>query len=166
MIIDICSQAQAEEYASTAGRRVSVISITSTEEQSVDFRNSPCVDSVLHLKLNDLTEEYDEEGIPYGRPLPEQRDLDGLKAFADKLETERLIIHCWEGVSRSSAVAAGIYEYRGCVDTLRTTQCFVPNRRIYALVCRELGIHPGNLCYESIPCKGFSQLIHQGGGRK
>jgi len=138
MIIEVCSQAKATELAAAASVKTSIISITSLGEPDVSFGNNPAIVSVLHLRFNDLTEEYDEEGIPYGRPLPEQKDLEGLKAFVDDLACEHLIIHCWEGTSRSAAVAAAVSEYLGLRDQLRTSQPFAPNPLVYALARREL----------------------------
>ncbi len=143
MIIEICSRDAALERAAGARESTSVVSITSTDEPNVAFPANDSVNAILRLKFNDLTEEYDEEGIPYGRPLPEERDFSGLRAFAETLDCERLIVHCWEGASRSAAVAAAIFEYRGGSDVLATGVRFAPNPRVYALACRALGIRPG-----------------------
>lgn len=140
MIIEICSRTRAVELAATVREKTSVISITSKEDKDVIFPGNPNILSVLHLKFNDLTEEYDEDGIPYGRPLPKQEDLAGLKAFADGLQCDRLIVHCWEGTSRSAAVAKAVYKYRGCSDEIRTRQTVSPNPLVYGFACRELGI--------------------------
>ena len=39
------------------------------------------IQEILHLKCNDLEEEYDEEGIPYGRPLPKPEDFSVISAL-------------------------------------------------------------------------------------
>lgn len=137
MTIWVCSREKAVELAGNARSRTAVISITSKEEKNVFF---PDTVSVLHLKFNDLTEEYDEEGIPYGRPLPEQKDFEGLKEFVRGLECECLIVHCHEGRSRSAAVAKAVCEFRGRKDELRFDSMPLPNPLVYALACRELGI--------------------------
>lgn len=92
------------------------------------------------MKFNDLTDEYDEEGIPYGRPLPQMEDFAGLKSFVEKLTCEILIVHCFEGKSRSAAVAVAISEFRGRKDDLRIRKDALPNSRVYDLACGELGI--------------------------
>ena len=140
MIIEICSQTMAAQLVKAARIKTSVISITSEGDRDVVFPENPNIVSVLHLKFNDLTEEYDEEGIPYGRPLPGQEDLTGLKTFTAGLDCDQLIVHCWEGTSRSAAVAKAVWEYRGCKDTVHTWQTVSPNPLVYALACRELGI--------------------------
>ena len=140
MIIEILGQRQAVEYAEHTGARTSVISITSKGDSDVVFPENPNIAGVLHLKLNDLTEEYDEEGIPYGRSLPRQEDLAGLKEFVTGLACEVLIVHCWEGRSRSAAVASAVYEFRGRRDELCGAREASPNPLVYALACRELGI--------------------------
>jgi len=139
MVITVCSQAEALELVKRVRKETAVISITSLEEDDVVFPENSYITSVLRLKFNDLTEEYDEEGIPYGRPLPKQEDFNGLKKFVTGLSREDLIIHCWEGTSRSAAVAKAIYESRGSRDVLQTREKYAPNPLVYILACRELG---------------------------
>ncbi len=160
MRIEICSRAEAAALIEAAQAPASVLSITSTDEADAVLPCNPNVETILRLKLNDLTEAYDEEGIPYGRPLPALSDLSGLKAFVSGLRSECLIVHCWEGVSRSAAVAAAICEARGFRDTLRTRQRFSPNPLIYSLACRALGIAEGDLCYTFDPNDPF-RLVKQ-----
>ena len=140
MIIEICSRDMALNLAGSAWTKTSVISITSKGDRDVVFPENPNILSVLHLKINDLTSEFDEEGIPYGRPLPRQEDLAGLKEFVSGLQCESLIVHCHEGTSRSAAVAKAVYEFRGCKDVLPMHQKVSPNPLVYQLACRELGI--------------------------
>lgn len=140
MTIEICSQTEALALAAAAQEKTAIISITSTGNEALTFPGNPNIEGILHLSFNDLVAEYDEGGFPYGRPLPQQEDLQGLKTFVDGLTCERLIVHCWEGTSRSAAVAAAIHAYRGKKDTLRTRQPFVPNPLVYVLACRELNI--------------------------
>lgn len=138
MIIEVCSRSGALKLAAAAQVSTSVISITSTEEDDLEFSGNTNIRSVLHLKFNDLTEEYDEYGMPYGRPLPKQKDFDGLRDFVTALDCDCLIVHCWEGVSRSAAVAQAIYEFRGRTDTVRAEQPGRPNPLVYTLARREL----------------------------
>ena len=138
MTIYVCSQARAIELVKEAKKKTSVISITSKEERQVTFPANTNMVSVLHLKFNDLMEEYDEEGIPYGRPLPLQEDFTGLKEFVDNLQCECLIVHCWEGTSRSAAVAKATYEYRGYRDNIHLQKDVSPNPLVYVLAKREL----------------------------
>lgn len=138
MIIEVCSRSGALKLAAAAQVSTSVISITSTEEDDLEFPGNTNIRSVLHLKFNDLTEEYDEYGMPYGRPLPKQKDFDSLRDFVTALDCDRLIVHCWEGVSRSAAVAQAIYEYRGKADTVCAEQPGRPNPLVYTLARREL----------------------------
>ena len=140
MIIEVCSQAEALALAAETETRTAVISITSTGDEAPAFPDNPNIEGILRLSFNDLVAEYDEEGLPYGRPLPKPADLEGLRAFVDRLSCERLMVHCWEGASRSAAVAAAIHAYRGKRDVLRTGDRFAPNPLVYALACRELGI--------------------------
>ena len=138
MIIQICSQAEAIALAGSIPMKTSIISITSKEDGDVLFPDNSNIDAVLNLKLNDLTQDVDEEGIPYGRPLPKAEDLTGLKAFVEGLSCDCLIVHCWEGVSRSAAVAKAIYEFRGKTDVLRADRALLPNPLVYTLARWEL----------------------------
>lgn len=145
MIIEICSQKKTLEEVTNLqeGELISIISIVSSDERDVEFSRNENLCGVLHLKFNDLEKEYDEEGIPYGRPLPKSKDLKGLKEFAAQLDCDRLIVHCYEGTSRSAAVASAVWRFRGSADITLTHQRFAPNRLVYTLACRELGITPG-----------------------
>lgn len=142
MIIEVCGRDAALLRAAEATAPTAVISITSTDEPEVAFPANQNVTSILRLRFNDLTAAYDDEGIPYGRPLPEPADFDGLRAFVDALDCQRLIVHCWEGVSRSAAVALAVRTYRGGGDALSACGPLRPNPRVHALACRALGIRP------------------------
>ena len=140
MIIQICGQAEAVRLASEARTGTSIISITSKEDGDVVFPDNPNILSVLRLKFNDLYREYDDEGFPYGRPLPASEDFEGLRDFVEGLACDELIVHCWEGASRSAAVAKAVYEFRGKTDELKADREISPNPLVYALACGELGI--------------------------
>lgn len=144
MTIEACSRDAAISLVAAAVEKTAVISITSKDEPDVLFPANKAIEEILRLKFNDLTEAYDEEGIPYGRPLPGQKDFLGLRAFVDRIQCSRLIVHCWEGVSRSAAVALAIHQYRSGGDNLKTSERISPNPLVYALACRELGIRPVN----------------------
>ena len=139
MVIEICSQERAVEKAAEARENMAIISITSTDDPDVVFAENANAGPILHLKLNDLVQEYDEEGIPYGRPLPTPEDLSGLKEFVAGLACSRLLIHCWEGTSRSAALAEAIFEHRGRRDIILTHQAFEPNPLVAALARQALG---------------------------
>lgn len=162
MIIEICGREMAMGLVEGAVDRTSVISIVSMDDPDVAFPANEYVTSILRLRFNDLTEACDDEGIPYGRPLPEQADFEGLKAFVDALDGEWLIVHCWEGASRSAAVATAIFEARGGVDRLKTHGRYAPNPRVYALACRELGIPLRGLNYTAVPNDAGSWTMMKG----
>lgn len=152
MVIEICSQKIAQERAASLQEDTAIISIVSLDEKDVAFSDSDKISGVLRLRFNDLKEEYDEDGLPYGRPLPRSKDFDGLRRFVEDLHCDRLLIHCWEGTSRSAAVASAVYEFRGRRDTLLTHSRFNPNPLVYILACGELGIQRG-----SLRCKAISE---------
>ena len=151
MRIEIASRADALAFIRTTAEKTAVVSITSTDEPDAVFPDCPNLTAILRIRCNDITDAYDEDGIPYGRPVPKPEDFSGLRAFVSGLCCERLIVHCWEGVSRSAAVAAAICEFRGGRDELRTRQRFSPNPLVYALACSALGIPEGDLMYRKNP---------------
>ena len=153
MIIEICSQKIAQERVASLQEDTAIISIVSLDEKDAAFSDNDRIIDVLRLKFNDLKEEYDEDGIPYGRPLPRSGDFNGLRSFVDNLYCERLLIHCWEGSSRSAAVAAAVYEYRGKKDMMLTHSRFNPNPLVYILACSELGIQRGRLRFKAVTVK-------------
>lgn len=161
MMIEICGQAAAVRLAREAKDSIALISITATEDAHVDFPQNEHIVAILRLRLNDLTEAFDEEGIPYGRPLPELADLDGLKAFVSALDCDRLIVHCWEGASRSAAVATAVFELRGGVDVLKTHGTYAPNPRVYRLACQELGIPLRGLDHQPVPDGGGAWTLER-----
>ena len=140
MIIEICSRKRAVELAGQTRVKTSIISIVSREDEDVVFPDNPNILSVLHLIFNDLTDEYDEEGIPYGRPLPKPEDFSGLKEYAAGLACDLLIVHCWEGKTRSAAVAKAVCRFMGLSCDLCSKEELSLNPLVYALACRELGI--------------------------
>lgn len=150
MIIEICSQERAEKEAAMPDSEMEIISITSTDQEDVKFAPEFPENKILRLKFNDLQSEYDEDGVPYGRPVPKPEDFAGLKDFLDRLDCERLLIHCWEGESRSAAVAAAVYEYRAYVDHMYTYQRFIPNQLVYARACHELQMLKKDLRYTMV----------------
>ena len=77
MIIEICSQKSAQERAASLQEDTAIISIVSLDEKDVPFSDNDRIIDVLRLKFNDLKAECDEDGIPYGRPLPRSGDFNG-----------------------------------------------------------------------------------------
>lgn len=142
MVIQVCSQKEALALASEVSEKMAIISIVSTEDADLSFPANPSVEAILHLKFNDLVSEADEDGFPYGRPLPQFSDFSGLKDFVDSLTCDRLIVHCWEGASRSAAVAQAVYDVRGRRDAFQPGPVFRPNPLVYGLVCQALEIRP------------------------
>ena len=126
MIIEICSQKSAIEQAPHIQDNTSIISIVSSDERDVIFCQNDKIGGILHLKFNDLKAEYDDEGIPYGRPLPRSKDLAGLRQFVEGLQCDRLL-------------------------TMLIHNRFAPNPLVYRLACSELGIHRSDMRYRMIP---------------
>ena len=142
MVIQVCSQKEALSLASEVSEKTAIISIVSAGDEDLSFPANPAVEAILHLKFNDLVTEVDEDGFPYGRPLPQLSDFSGLKDFVDNLTCDRLIVHCWEGASRSAAVAQAICDARGRREAFQPGPVFRPNPLVYSLACQALEIMP------------------------
>lgn len=95
--------------------------------------------AVLRLNFNDIDRPYEDLE-------PKQGDFVGLKAFIDTFkdnsDIEDIIIHCAAGISRSSATAAAICRYLNLdeMNIIWKNTSYVPNKLVYKLALRELGI--------------------------
>lgn len=99
--------------------------------------------AVLRLNFNDIDR-------PYQDLEPKQEHFVGLKAFIDifkdNTEIEEIIVHCAAGISRSSATAAAISRYLNLdeINTIWKSTNYVPNKLVYRLALKELGIDISN----------------------
>lgn len=112
MRITVLSRAQAEEYE--PGDNEACISISCPVDGPA--RLSPHFKAVLRLWFDDVDGRVlaawgDDGGIVY---FNEQMAEDIL-AFADEHRDKDLVVHCWAGISRSTAVALSLMETEGPV---------------------------------------------------
>jgi predicted protein tyrosine phosphatase len=83
------------------------ISITDPEGEAAPL--SPAFAAVLRLAFNDIT----ERGVP-ADVLFSVADAQKITAFLDDWpRVERVVVHCFAGVSRSPGVALGLSDLRG-----------------------------------------------------
>jgi predicted protein tyrosine phosphatase len=106
-----------------------------------------------------------------GEILPEMADIEAILEFAGRWDQARpMVIHCYAGVSRSTACAylvacalrPGRCEHEWARGIRAASPTAWPNRRLVALADQRLGrrgrmieaieaIGPGEPCYEGIP---------------
>lgn len=132
MKILVMSEMAAVEYVKQTKQNISIISITSTLEDDVVFKHNGTLKSIFRMKFNDILSTID------GFDAPKQSDFNGLKKFVDNLDCEVLIIHCFAGVSRSSAVAAAVMDYLKMEHNLFNSNEYEPNILVYKLAKNEL----------------------------
>jgi predicted protein tyrosine phosphatase len=103
-------------------------------------------DSVLRLSFYDLVEPLWIEGRWLGR-LPRASDARRVLRFFERSRgwTDGWTIHCWAGISRSTAVALGLLfllhgdEGLAAAELRRMRPQALPNLRLVGLFDRELG---------------------------
>ena len=132
MKILVMSEMAAVEYVKNTKEYISIISITSTLEDDVIFEHNRTVKGIFRMKFNDVLSTDD------GFDAPKQSDFNGLKKFIDNLNCNILVIHCFAGVSRSSAVAAAVMDYLKIEHDLFNNNEYEPNTLVYKLAKKEL----------------------------
>lgn len=120
------------------GRLVTLIS----EGFSVETPRGVQPDAHLRLVMHDI------ESPRLGLRLPSQSDVDELLGFVETWDkTEPILIHCWAGISRSTAAAYIVQcalnptaDERVLANDLRAAAPTAsPNRRLIELADRRLG---------------------------
>ena len=99
-------------------------------------------DQRLYLPINDIDEPIE------GLTAPDEATVDAILAFAERWdEAQPMVVHCWAGISRSTATAFVI----ACARNPQTPEAEIaralraasptayPNRRIVALADANLG---------------------------
>ena len=116
----------------------------------------------LRLGVNDIVEPVE------GRICPDEPLMDRLLAFGDGWEGDRpLLVHCWAGVSRSTATAFVLACQRNpaapeltIARALRgASRAAHPNRRIVALADARLG-RQGRMV-EAIAAIGPGEMVEE-----
>ena len=102
--------------------------------------------SILELRFYDA-EEIEQLGAQTIKRIPERRDVKGVIEFfrMTAMEATGYTLHCWQGISRSPAVALGLlYLLTGSEDEAayhlkRVRPDARPHRRIVRLFDEQLG---------------------------
>ncbi len=164
MQINVCSLSRLETTVAATGARQILTLINAGTK--VVRPASVAQDRHLFLSMNDIVEIAEE-----GQILPGEDHLSQLLAFVRAWDQRTpLVVHCYAGVSRSTAAAftaacalnPSLDEYELAQTIRRLSPTATPNRRIVALADTRLGregrmlaavdaIGRGEDCFEGVP---------------
>ena len=141
--IDVLSRVKAIEYSYKKDIPDSIIiSISEPYSKCPYFdKNNEHIKDVLPLFFDDILEE-ESKHFPDLTPM-NMSHVEAIKAFLDKhKETDyTLIVHCYAGISRSSATAAACALYLGLSDDFVWDSCyFCPNEFVFKLLNEGLNL--------------------------
>lgn|SRR5574341_177176 len=147
--IFILSRLEAERFdpASVAVIPCGMISITEPHEVPPKFNlTASKYEFILRYIFHDITANsaWDMGGDIYkAMTLDQAYDLVALlKAYEESIST--LVVHCAAGISRSSAVALAIAEWKGLshiVQEIHTSMRYFPNGHVLRMMRLALGTH-------------------------
>jgi len=163
MRIHVCPLSKLEATVSMSGARRVVTLINAATE--VRRPATVAIEDHLFLGMSDIVEPLD------GHILPGEDHLDQLLAFAHSWDRAApIVIHCWAGVSRSTAAAYAVAcalspgrdEMEAALALRAASPTATPNLRIVALADERLGrggrmvaairsIGRGEDCFEGTP---------------
>lgn len=99
--LSVCGQLDLPKIAKRDPNFWNVISIREPARPSVDSRGFKLIHKVTVYDA-DTRDERHFEGTT---GIPRREHLEGIFRFADSVGGEPILVHCWAGVSRSTAVA-------------------------------------------------------------
>lgn len=148
--IKVLSRIKAMEYSFQPNIPDSlIISISEPHSKvpSFDLKNEHVKD-VLPLFFDDITEE--EYKVAPDLKLMHPFHVEAIKEFLDKYKDTdyTLIVHCYAGISRSSAVAAACALYLGLSDNfIWDDYYYSPNTYVFTLMNEQLklGLTPEDI---------------------
>lgn len=143
--IQVLSRIKAIEYSYKSNIPDSIIiSISEPYSKCPSFdKRNPHIKEVLPLFFDDIIKE-EAEHFPDLTPM-NKNHAEQIKSFLDKHKHSNytLIIHCFAGISRSSATAAASALYLNLSDDfIWDSPCYTPNLFVFELLNEilELGI--------------------------
>lgn len=117
-----------------------IISINDTGHNTLLHKNSKIKD-VLSLEFDDIT--LKEHGVKDGLKLFKKSHAIKIKEFVDKYKNDinTIVVHCTAGIARSGSVGCCLARYlNGEDDYLLKTGKYIPNQRVYFVLCEVLGL--------------------------
>ncbi len=134
MIFDVMSEKEAIMFTKDEDILPSVIiSICNPYDEDIVFHHNEKIKGVLHLKFLD-TELDRDDAIQKTHAIQ-------IAEFVNKYyaEVDSIVVHCVEGISRSSGVVAALIEhYDGNGQAIWSSNHYEPNKRCYNLVLEAL----------------------------
>lgn len=99
--LSVCGQLDLPKIAKRDPNFWNVISIREPTRPAIDPRGFKHIHKAIFYDANTQDEKYFEGTMG----IPRREHLDGILRFVDSIAGEPLLVHCWAGVSRSTAVA-------------------------------------------------------------
>jgi predicted protein tyrosine phosphatase len=96
--------------------------------------------SIAQFKFNDAETDYDP-AFGHMQLISEKQAEDIVDFFKIASDTQLLVVHCFAGVCRSSAVAAAYCKYLGddaTHDIIFEAKRYVPNMYVYKMLLTQL----------------------------
>ena len=148
----VCGQYEARRDFSQLG----VTHLISIKGPSMAYRG-PAIEPARHLLL-----QFDDTHDRQHFAAPQMSDVEAVKAFVSALPQDAcLMIHCLQGVSRSTAMALGLLAqeappFRACALLHRLRPQAMPNRLLVKYWDQTLGLD-GELEYYAglFPCRSW-----------
>lgn len=141
--IIVTSRERLEKYPYIPSSHFSVISITDPDEPLVRLPSNSVFSPVLRLKFHDTDKEKDE-WINRFNKLETIYGITNIQAYEisefvkeNWNSSDYMIVQCEAGISRSAGVAAAIAKWAFGDDVFYFKK-YIPNRRCYNMVLREL----------------------------
>lgn len=134
-----------------------VISIRDTVSggYALTFNKSGACKAALNITFDDIEETIYYEGKELH--LFDRNDANKIVKFVrglEKLNIDKLIVHCHAGISRSAAVGASILKYyTGKDDEIFNSDMYAPNRWVYRKMLEAFGLEGATTSKE------FEQLL-------
>ena len=140
MEIVILDELSATVFVKKATVPCVMVSIVGTRQEPVAFATNPYVREILRLRFNDI--DYGE--CVTGRVrVPRAADFVLLPPFAQRVANDPpsvVAVHCYSGISRSSAVAQALADKWGLPLDVWHERKYYANLRVYTLACKALDV--------------------------
>lgn len=126
-----------------------IISINCPSELPPRLLNHVNIHSVEYIYFDDIEQRHVELGS--NLKLMEERDVERIYDFIKSCEKderiEEIIVHCHAGISRSSAVAAGICLMLKQDDMWIWEGGYLPNRHVFTMMNSKIGLSQEEIDY-------------------
>lgn len=141
---EILSRTQAKRRSYKVSDSTVIISINDSTDGFNSFSKNPNIKAVCSLFFDDIISK-NENGI-----LMSEEDAEKIKNFINKWwdRADRLIVHCYAGISRSSGCMSAILQSKGIDDSWVWSGKYSPNIYVAKMIKRAFGFTIDN--YEEL----------------